>query len=150
ILDLTARGPLRGDERRAIAIVMGPVWEANHVWLIFALTVSATAFPPAFAALCEALYLPFSLALVAIVLRGAAFAFRSYGQGAPGFARAPGVVFGLMSLLAPLSLGASAGAVASGRLRVSATGQLLAAPGASFATSLCLVAAGMAAVACAY
>src|SRR5262245_43929700 len=60
ILDLVARGREADRARRAIAVVMGPVWEANHVWLIFAVTISFTVFPEAFAVVCEALYVPLS------------------------------------------------------------------------------------------
>src|SRR5438552_8520664 len=74
VWDMLARGPRAADQRRAVAAAMGPVWEANHVWLIFMITGLFTAFPSAFAALATALYVPFTIALVGIVLRGAAFA----------------------------------------------------------------------------
>jgi cytochrome d ubiquinol oxidase subunit II len=149
ILDLTARGPLAARQRAAIAHAIGPVWEANHVWLIFAIVLAFTAFPAAFAAANEALYLPFSLALVGIVFRGAAFAFRAYGEGAPGFRRAPGYVFGLASLLAPLFLGAAAGALAAGRIRLDGS-HALEPPFAAWTGPLSLVAAGLAVCASAY
>ena len=71
-------------ERDLVYRAIGPVWEANHVWLIFVLVMLHTAFPLAFAALFRALWLPCSLALVGIVFRGAAYAFRSHRTGAPG------------------------------------------------------------------
>ena len=77
-LDVFARGPRRREQRDAIANAMGPVWEANHVWLIFVLVVLFTCFPRGYRALSEALFLPFHLALLGIMLRGAAFVFRGY------------------------------------------------------------------------
>ena len=96
---------------------LGPVWEANHVWLIFLIVGLFNVFPPAFAALSIALFLPFSLALIGIVLRGAAFIFRYYApQSMRQFARWWGRLFSVTSLLTPFFLGASAAAVASGQL----------------------------------
>src|SRR5262245_35425571 len=76
IWDFFASGPRRDEQRRAIASAMGPVWEANHVWLIFVVVLVFTAFPPAFAALSEGLFGIFHFVLVGITLRGAAFVFR--------------------------------------------------------------------------
>jgi len=149
ILDLVSRGPSRERERRAVAIVMGPVWEANHVWLIFAVTISFTVFPRAFAAVCEALVVPFSLALAGIVFRGAAFAFRSHGAGARGFRSAPGRVFGIASATAPFFLGAAAGALASGRIRVDGE-QVKASLWLSWTGPLSLAAGALAVAACGY
>src|SRR5262245_46640497 len=100
---------------------MGPVWEANHVWLIFLVVILFTAFPPAYATLSVALFLPFHLVLLGIVLRGAAFVFRAYarragagvGRGEAGW----GVVFGAASVVTPALLGMSLGAVSTGRIR---------------------------------
>src|SRR6476659_3547210 len=73
VWDLFATGPRKGAQRDAIAGAMGPVWEANHVWLIFVLVMLFTCFPRGYAALAVQLFLPFHLALVGIMLRGAAF-----------------------------------------------------------------------------
>src|ERR1041385_2623429 len=78
VLDMLARGPRRDAQRDAIAHAMGPIWEANHVWLIFVIVVLFAAFPRAFAALSIALYVPFHLVLLGIILRGVAFVFRAY------------------------------------------------------------------------
>ncbi|MBV9775294.1 MAG: cytochrome d ubiquinol oxidase subunit II [Gemmatimonadetes bacterium] len=124
IWDLLARGPRREEQRAAVAHAMGPVWEANHVWLIFVIVLLFTAFPPAFAALGVALFVPFHLVLLGIILRGAAFVFRAYSpQGArpllPGRPRPRwGVVFGAASALTPVLLGMCLGAVSSGGVRV--------------------------------
>src|SRR4051794_6139296 len=79
--DLLARGPSAERTRAAIARGMGPVWESNNVWLIFVLVVTWTAFPVVFAGVSTALFIPITLALCGIVLRGASFSFRSnYGM----------------------------------------------------------------------
>ncbi len=120
--DLTAGGAARGARIRGmVKRSMGPVWEANHVWLIFVLVVMWTCFPPAFAAVMETLYVPIFLALVGIVLRGAAFALR--GEAATiAEARALGATFALSSVLTPFFLGATVGAVAAGEVPVGEPG----------------------------
>ena len=128
IWDALARGDRRDAQREAIAKAMGPVWEANHVWLIFVIVLLFTGFPSAFAALSVALFTPFHLVLLGIILRGAAFVFRAYSpQSArsvrPGRgARRWGVVFGVASVITPVLLGMCLGAVSSGHVRVAADG----------------------------
>src|SRR6266849_1590164 len=94
VWDLFASGPRKRAQRTAIAAAMGPVWEANHVWLIFLLVGLFTAFPAVFATLSVALFLPFTLALVGIILRGAAFTFQAHGYEAVGELAPWGYVFG--------------------------------------------------------
>ncbi len=114
VWDLTARS----DEMRArIKNSMAPVWEANHVWLIFILVVLWTAFPRAFGSITSTLAIPLFVAAVGIILRGAAFALR--GEAATmAEGRVFGAVFALSSLLVPFFLGAAVGGVASGRVPV--------------------------------
>jgi cytochrome d ubiquinol oxidase subunit II len=115
VWDLLASGPHVAEQRAAISQAMGPVWEANHVWLIFVIVLLFTAFPSAFAVLCVALFGPFHLVLAGIALRGAAFVFRSHNEGgAPGMW---GSVFGSSSAFTPFLLGASLAAVSAGRIR---------------------------------
>lgn len=147
ILDALARGPRRDAQRDAIARAMGPVWEANHVWLIFVIVLLFTGFPRAFFTLGEALFVPFHLALVGITLRGGAFVFRAYGPPETTSLRRWGRVFGIASVFTPVLLGMCLGAVSSGRIRVGADGELTAGSGAwhsplalvtgLFALSLC-------------
>jgi cytochrome d ubiquinol oxidase subunit II len=125
IWDAFARGPRRDEQRDAIAHAMGPVWEANHVWLIFVVVLLFSCFPPAYAALSVALFIPFHLVLLGIILRGAAFVFRAYSPqsirrpGRPGrAARRWGGVFGAASVITPVLLGMCLGAVSAGNLRV--------------------------------
>ena len=114
--DLTAGGDQRGSELRTLVDhSIGPVWEANHVWLIYVLVMWWTGFPGAFAAAMTTLIVPLFLALLGIVLRGAAFAFRKYSATLRQ-ARLYGVVFAGSSLITPFFLGAVAGGVASGRV----------------------------------
>jgi cytochrome bd ubiquinol oxidase subunit II len=118
--DLTAGGAERGARVRGmLKRSMSPVWEANHVWLIFVLVVFWTGFPRAFGPVMETLYVPLFLAAVGIIFRGTAFALR--GEAATiGEARALGATFALSSVIVPFCLGATIGAVASGQVSVPA------------------------------
>lgn len=120
--DLTAGGAKRGDRVRGmIKRSMGPVWEANHVWLIFILVIFWTAFPVAFGPVMETLYVPLFLAGVGIILRGAAFAIR--GEAATiSEARALGAIFALSSVLIPFFLGTVIGAIATGQVPADGSG----------------------------
>jgi cytochrome d ubiquinol oxidase subunit II len=116
--DLTAGGAERGGAVRGmVQRSMAPVWEANHVWLIFVLVILWTAFPVAFASIMSTLYVPLLIAVAGIIFRGTAFALR--GQAATiGEARGLGAAFALSSVLVPFCLGAALGAIASGRVPV--------------------------------
>jgi cytochrome d ubiquinol oxidase subunit II len=123
--DLTAGSARRGAELRTLVDhSIGPVWEANHVWLIYVLVTWWTAFPATFAAAMTTLWLPMMLALLGIVLRGASFAFRKYAATL-GQARLFGIVFALSSLVTPFFLGCVAGALASGRVPAEGNGDLV-------------------------
>lgn len=120
VWDVLASGPRREEQRTAIAHAIGPVWETNHVWLIFAIVTLFTCFPPAFAAISTGLFLPLTFVLVGIILRGAAYAFRPQG-GAPSLmGRAWGSVFGIASVIAPFFFGAAVGGLTLGEYRWSA------------------------------
>lgn len=114
VWDLLASGPRRDQQREIIARAIGPIWEANHVWLILAVVVLFTAFPPAFAAISIVLHVPLTLMLLGIVLRGAAFVFRSYGSPADAAQRRWGRVFAIASVVTPVFLGVCVGAIVSG------------------------------------
>jgi cytochrome d ubiquinol oxidase subunit II len=116
VWDLFASGPRAHEQRNAVAEAMGPVWEANHVWLIFMITGLFTAFPVTFGVLALALYIPFTIAMTGIVLRGASFAFRAHGAEAVGPTSPWGVIFGVASVVTPFFLGTAAAAVASGSI----------------------------------
>jgi cytochrome bd ubiquinol oxidase subunit II len=118
VWDQLARGPRAEKERAAIANALGPVWEANNVWLIFVIVLTWTTFPIVYAAISTALFIPLTLALVGIIFRGAAFGFRSaYGRRV-GAATAWGRVFSMASVITPFLLGMIAGAIAGGDIRV--------------------------------
>src|SRR6185436_5424124 len=118
VWDLLASGPRQRAQRNAIAHAIGPIWEANHVWLILVIVVLFVAFPVAFAALATALHIPLSVMLIGIVLRGSAFAFRTYGGDDDATQRRWGRIFAMASVVTPVMLGVCAGAVASGAIRV--------------------------------
>ena len=113
VWDLLASGPRRARQRDVVARAIGPVWEANHVWLILAVVLLFTCFPPAFARIAIALHVPLTLLLIGIVLRGSAFAFRSYAGEREAEVRW-GRVFAVASLVTPVLLGVAVGSVASG------------------------------------
>src|SRR6267143_876156 len=117
VWDLFASGPRAREQRSAVAEAMGPVWEANHVWLIFMITGLFTAFPVTFGVLGLALYLPFTIAMIGIVFRGASFAFRAHGREAVGPLSPWGAIFGVASVVTPFFLGTAVAAVASGSIR---------------------------------
>jgi cytochrome d ubiquinol oxidase subunit II len=118
---LAGRGKHGAAQRDLIDRSMGPVWEANHTWLIFDLVILWTAFPGAFAAIMSTLYLPLAFAAVGIVLRGSAFAFRKVSHRLTG-GRAFGLVFSLSSVVTPFFLGTVLGAIASGRVPAAGNG----------------------------
>ena len=105
------RRPLRDHTYHA----MGPVWEANHVWLMFVLVVAWTAYPRAFGSIASTLYVPLFIAAVGIILRGTAYALRGSATGRRE-ERLLGAIFGASSVLTPFALGTCAGAIASGRV----------------------------------
>ncbi len=120
--DLIAGDAVKGERPRAlIQRSLTPVWEANHVWLIFILVVLWTAFPPAFSAIFSTLYVPIALAAVGIVLRGCGFAFRKSIEGLAA-RRAAGATFALSSVLTPFFMGTVVGAIASGNVPVDGNG----------------------------
>ncbi|WP_432971014.1 cytochrome d ubiquinol oxidase subunit II [Dactylosporangium sp. CA-233914] len=114
--DLTAGGAERGRAIRAhIDHALGPVWEANHVWLIYCLVIAWSAFPAAFAAVMTTLYLPLGLAALGIVVRGAGFAFRKVLVHT-STQRLTGAAFAISSVITPFFLGTVAGGIATGRV----------------------------------
>jgi cytochrome bd ubiquinol oxidase subunit II len=115
---LVAGGGERGKQARAlIDWAIGPVWEANHVWLVFVLVMLWTAFSEAFASIMSTLFIPLSLAALGIVLRGAGFAFHRVAGRASGRRLAEGA-FALSSVITPFFMGTVAGAIASGRVPI--------------------------------
>jgi len=114
--DLIAGGSERGERpRRLVDRSIGPVWEGNHVWLIFILVILWTAFSEAFASITLTLFVPLAIAALGIVMRGASFAFREVVV-ALRYRRALGTAFATSSVLVPYCLGAVAGGIGSGRV----------------------------------
>lgn len=113
VWDLLARGPRAELQRDLIAHAIGPVWEANHVWLIIVIVLLFTGFPTAFAVVTTTLHVPLSLMLIGIVLRGSAFTFRSYDPSAMA-RRRWNRVFSIPSVITPILLGTIIGAIATG------------------------------------
>jgi cytochrome bd ubiquinol oxidase subunit II len=114
--DLTAGDARRGERPRAlIERSIGPVWEANHVWLIFIFVVTWTAFPEAYQSIWLTMFVPLTIAALGIVFRGASFAFRK-AVVAPRYQRIFGGAFAISSVLVPFCMGAIAGGIVSGQV----------------------------------
>ncbi|WP_113700050.1 cytochrome d ubiquinol oxidase subunit II [Nonomuraea lactucae] len=116
VWDLLAGGPEGGRrQRELIEHSIGPVWEANHVWLIFVIVLLWTGVPPVFASVASTLYIPLTLAALGVIARGSAFAFRKVSTEL-WQRRLFGAAFAFSSVVTPFFLGTVAGGVASGRV----------------------------------
>jgi len=142
------------DQRSLISASLGPVWEANHVWLIFVIVCVFAGFPAAFGDIAVSLELPLAFALLGIVLRGAAYVYRAYGQGAALPDRWWSRIFACASVLTPFMLGVSGAALATGRLGPragsAATSSVVSTPLTPFETPFALLAGLLAVVVTAF
>jgi len=120
VWDLLASGPRRDAQRDVISRAIGPIWEANHVWLILMIVVLFVALPKAFGAIATALHIPLVLMLIGVVLRGAAFVFRAYDPVDGASRRRWRRAFAIASTITPVFLGVVLGAIAGGALRMDA------------------------------
>lgn len=118
IWDLFARGPRAEARRGIIADAIGPIWEADHVWLILVVVILFTGFPVAFAAIMVALNVPITLMLLGIVLRGTSFVFRKHSSKQGGGHRRWSMVFGAASCFTPFVQGMTLAALGSGEIRI--------------------------------
>ena len=116
--DLVATGPRADAQRSAIERAIGPIWEADHVWLILIIVILFTGFPPAFATMMTALNIPFTLMLIGIVLRGSAFVFRKYDVRSEGTQRRWSALFGAASFFTPFIQGLTLGALSTGQIHI--------------------------------
>jgi cytochrome d ubiquinol oxidase subunit II len=118
VWDLLAVGPRAPRQRETIAHAIGPVWEANHVWMIVAVVLLFTAFPPAFAAIMTGLHIPISIMLLGIVLRGSSFVFRKVDDAIDeGVASKWQLVFAISSLITPVMIGVVMGTLSTPALQ---------------------------------
>lgn len=144
--DLIAGGAQRGAAPRSlIDACVAPVWEANHIWLIYSIVVLWSGFPTAFTAITTTLYLPLMAAALGIVLRGAGFAFRKESMLTTE-QRLYGALFAVSSILTPYCFGAIAGALASGRVPAGGYGD----PVNSWANPSSMLGGVLAVLACAF
>lgn len=116
VWDLLSSGPRRNRQRRIIADAIGPIWEANHVWLILVIVILFTGFPQAFSVIMTALHIPVTIMLIGIVLRGASFVFRAYDSQEDRVQRRWGRVFAISSTATPVMLGMIVGGISSGEI----------------------------------
>src|SRR3954451_22568422 len=144
--DLTAGGAQRGRRpRHLVDEALAPVWEANHVWLIFCLVMAWTGFPQAFAAIMTTLYIPLGLAALGVVVRGSGFAFRSV-MVRTDQQRVAGAAFAVSSVMVPFFLGTVAGGIASGRVPAAGNGDAV----RSWLNPTSLLGGALAVTVCAY
>jgi cytochrome bd ubiquinol oxidase subunit II len=125
VWDFFASGPRKREQRSLIEHAIAPIWEANHVWLILAIVLLFTCFPAVFSTVAIGLHIPLTLMLIGIVLRGSAFAFRSYGSDTDATAKRWGRVFAIASIVTPVLLGMSIGAVTTGQLEMTTDGSFV-------------------------
>jgi cytochrome d ubiquinol oxidase subunit II len=143
---LAGRGESAARLREHVHESMAPVWEANHVWLIFVITVLWTSYPAAFGSIFSTLSLPLFAAALGIILRGVAYALRGGARNARELGRVE-LLFSLSSLLVPFAFGACVGAIASGRVPVgNARGSLI----GSWTSGASVAIGAIAVLSCAY
>lgn len=121
VWELFATGDRGNRQSELIAQAIGPIWEANHVWLVVVVVLCFTGFPAAYAVLGTVLHIPLAILLVGIVMRGSAFVFRSYGARSWEQRRRWGHTFAIASTLTPLLLGVVIGALSTGAVGDAAT-----------------------------
>ena len=143
-----ASGTRAREQRESLFHAIGPVWETNHIWLIFMVVTLFTAFPKGFAAIFTALPVPFVLALVGITFRGAAFAFRHFGTQSGTELPPRAGAFEIASMLTPCALGIAVTATASGRIMLH-DGQVVSGP-LAWLSSFTLVGGLVGMAVCAY
>jgi len=122
ILELFRGRNLRDKQQELISHAMGPVWEANHMWLVLAVVILFNGFPKAYAAMAVHFHIPLTLMLLGVILRGCAFTFRSYDAIRDRSQRYYTGVFMIASVLTPLMLGVVAGAMFLGRVPAPGSG----------------------------
>ena len=116
--DLLCSGPRRDQQRRLIEEAIGPIWEANHVWLILVVVLTFSGFPSVFAAITVGLAVPVFLVLLGVVLRGSSFVFRAYFTGSVNTQLYWGKVFSISSCITPFFLGVVVGGISSEQVLV--------------------------------
>jgi cytochrome d ubiquinol oxidase subunit II len=149
MLELFAVGESGARQNVLIDESIGPVWESNHVWLIFLLVVFFTAFPPAFAAINVVLFIPLLLAVIGIVLRGSSFVFKTHGiinksRNVKILSR----TFSVASAMTPFFLALSAAAIASGMIHIQNESQVVTNTGSDWLTPFALTIGAMALTLC--
>jgi cytochrome bd ubiquinol oxidase subunit II len=116
VWDLLAFGKRADQQRELIAGAIGPIWEANHVWLILVVVILFSAFPQAFSVLSTSLHIPLTLLLLGIIARGTAFTFRKYDSSKDDVQKRWGRIFAVASLITPVLLGIVVGAISQGKI----------------------------------
>jgi len=116
IIELFTTEPNRPQTRRISYHAIGPVWEANHMWLIIAIVILFVGFPDIYSTMSIHLHIPLAIMLLGIIARGTAFAFRNYDAVHDNMQKVYNRIFVYSSFVTPLFLGIIAGSAVSGRI----------------------------------
>jgi len=116
ILELFTSGGNRPDLKKTAYKAIGPIWEANHMWLIIAVVIIFVGFPDVYATVSVSLHIPLVIMLLGIIARGTAFTFRNYDAIHDGMQRLYNRIYMLSSFITPLFLGIIAATAISGRI----------------------------------
>src|ERR1700712_1229818 len=107
--------------RKTMYQAIGPIWEANHMWLIIAIVILFVGFPVIYTTMSIHLHIPLAIMLLGIIARGTAFAFRHYDAVLDDMQKVYNKIFVYSSFITPLFLGIIAGSAVSGAIDVNAT-----------------------------
>ena len=115
ILEIFMKPKDRKLQKETIDRAIGPVWEANHMWLVLAVVILFNGFPKAYTTLSTTYYIPLTLLLVGITLRGCAFTFGHYDAVKDGSQRYYSLIFRISAVMVPMTLGMIAGGTFLGK-----------------------------------
>lgn len=120
IIELFTSAKNKSKTRKTMYQAIGPVWEANHMWLIIAIVILFVGFPVIYSTMSVYLHIPLTVMLLGIIARGTAFAFRHYDAVIDNMQKLYNRIFVYSSFITPLFLGIIAGSAVSGRINTSA------------------------------
>jgi cytochrome d ubiquinol oxidase subunit II len=114
IIELFTSTNNKSRTRRTMYKAIGPVWEANHMWLIIAIVILFVGFPVIYSSVCTYLHIPLLIMLMGVTARGTAFSFRNYDAVKDDRMQdVYNYIFVYSSFITPLFLGITAGSVIS-------------------------------------
>lgn len=121
IVEFFSRKGAKGRVGKIMYQAMGPIWEANHMWLILIIVILFVGFPEIYTTTATYLYIPLIILLFGIIARGTAFGFRHYDAIQDNMQKLYSKIYVYSCLVTPLFLGIIAGSVVSGKIDIHAT-----------------------------